>query len=170
MKAFSSLRLFACLAALVAPTAVLAQSPLLSCTGTAVRTYNPGLTLVTRPTDITSEGSIECLPGAPVSSATYFFAIAGLPSDCLLAEPIATGSLTLDWDIGKSSVIPYTRIATRTGGQTVVTFVGTVASGPFAGNIATQVVTYPALDVVSCLLGPGITEVSGVTTFAITQF
>ncbi|MCP3059167.1 hypothetical protein LXT21_10325 [Myxococcus sp. K38C18041901] len=170
MNAFSLLRLFVCLAALVAPATVLAQSPLLSCTGTAVRTYNPGLTLVTRPTDILSVGSIECLPGAPVSSGSYSFFATGLPSSCLLDEPVGTGSLKIDWNTGESSVISFTRILTRTGGQTVLVFVGSIASGPFAGNLATEVVVDPALDVVSCLLGPGITEVRGVTTFAITQF
>ncbi|MEU6106104.1 hypothetical protein [Streptomyces flaveolus] len=56
-----------------------------------------------------------------------------------------------------------TTVVTRSTGSTVVTSIGTIASGLFAGHVVHEVVVYPSLDVVGCLT-TGVSGVSGITT------
>ncbi|KPI13668.1 hypothetical protein OV450_8308 [Actinobacteria bacterium OV450] len=105
--------------------------------------------------------------GGPVDSASYSFAYT-VSASCLAGSPITSGSNTFGWNSGPNSVTAETFVVTRPLGQTVVTGVGTVTSGQFAGYAVVHVITYPALNLLDCL-GGGVTSQTGVESLTLTS-
>lgn len=141
---------------------------IVTCAGTAQQQYSPGLTLNSRPTQLTALNEFSCLTG-PVASGTQAFTAtvnAGCLPDGTTSYP---STAVFDWNTGTDSIINGTITVTRPVGQTVATMNGTVTSGQFSGYAVTNVVTYVAPDLVACLGSEGVTSAEGTFTTVLTQ-
>jgi hypothetical protein len=86
---------------------------------------------------------------------------------CLdLAQP-GSATKTFTWNTGQTSVFSYNRTITRVGGNTVITLIGAITQGLFAGDTAVEVIVGPTPDTLKCLTPPGITSVFGAVTLTI---
>jgi len=168
------IRAFGTVAAIVAATipvsGVTASAGILDavCTGTQDATYSPGLTLVPTTQDIVTHH----VYGACVSSRVHAGERTGTNhqvQSCLTLVESSTGTSTVIWDTGDTSVFTFNRTVTHVGGNTVTTYTGTIATGLFAGDGATEVVTGPELNLLACLTPPGVTHRGGVTVLTITS-
>ncbi|MDX3763956.1 hypothetical protein [Streptomyces sp. AK02-04a] len=140
-----------------------------SCTGTEDVTFDPGLTLIAKPTHVTVNGNLSsCQTSAPgITSATY----REEPTDTLgCAAPVVpgTGTRTYRWNAHDvTSTLTYTRTVSNVGGAIVVTYTGTITSGLFNGHTATQIITQTPPNPLLCATEEGITATSGPVTLAI---
>ncbi|MEV5513191.1 hypothetical protein AB0L50_09720 [Streptomyces flaveolus] len=148
------------------------DAALVVCTGTAGQSYSPPLSTTTRSTHITSTHTYpSCLDvgtdpqSPPVTSAGTTLDYM-TEANCLVAPPVTHPPLDIEWNNGQHSYATVTTVVTRSTGNTIVTSVGTIGSGLFAGHVIHEVVVYPSLDVVGCLTS-GVTDVSGVTTLEV---
>lgn len=82
----------------------------------------------------------------------------------------ASGTLTFHWNNGHSSTAQITSVvAVRPNGDIVTVSTGTVMSGEFTGDTVVTEVTLLASDQTACLLGGGVSSVSGPTTVTFTD-
>ena len=78
------------------------------------------------------------------------------------------GTRVFQWSNGQSSTFSYNRTANNVGGQTTVTFTGTIVSGQFAGATVIQQVVLVTPNSVQCLAPPGLTALGpGVSVLTI---
>ncbi|MGW2277818.1 hypothetical protein [Streptomyces sp. NPDC001770] len=139
------------------------------CTTSATQHYSPGLTLVSRPTHITTSATYNCTGGGSVNSAQLSFDYT-VDAGCLpTSSPVTTGVSILDWNEGADSEITSTFVVTRPAGQTVGTSIGTVTAGQFNGYIFNLVGTYPALNLLACATSEGVTASQGLLVLTLTQ-
>lgn len=145
---------------------------LVVCTGTATQNYSPPLSTTNRSTHITSTHTYpSCLdarldPQLPAVTSAGTALDYTTDANCLVAPPVTHPPLDIVWSNGQHSYATVTTVVTRSTGSTIVTSIGTVGSGLFAGHVIHEVVVYPSLDVVGCLT-TGVTSVSGVTTLEV---
>jgi hypothetical protein len=145
---------------------------LVVCTGTAAQNYSPPLSTTNRSTHITSTHTYpSCLdarldPQLPAVTSAGTGLDYTTDANCLVAPPVTHPPLDIVWSNGQHSYATVTTVVTRSTGSTIVTSVGTVGSGLFAGHVVHEVVVYPSLDIVGCLT-TGVTSVSGVTTLEV---
>ncbi|MEU6157820.1 hypothetical protein [Streptomyces sp. NPDC047130] len=139
------------------------------CTTSATQHYDPGLTLVSKPTRITANATYTCRGGGSVDTAQLGFEYT-VDAGCLpTSSPVTTGVSILDWNEGPDSEITSTFVVTRPVGQTVGTSVGTVTAGQFDGYIFNLVGTYPAPDLLACATPEGVTSSQGLLVLTLTQ-
>lgn len=157
----------------VSPAAADGTVPLVACTGSALQNYSPGLTLTTRSTQVTSiQNYSTCVDaeagslGDPVASAAGSV-IFTTDISCLVAPPVLNLQLTINWNGGRTSTADVLAVVSRTTGTTIATDTGTVTSGLFVGKTLNVTVVYPTLDIGGCLLGSGVTSISGIATLAV---
>jgi hypothetical protein len=140
----------------------------LSCQGTQVTAFYPALTRTPTQTYSSSDGAFGSCISTDIS-------IGGAVADAEGVDPAAscdslltggTGQTTFDWNNGNTSVFTYTRTSTDLNGEIVSTETGTITSGEFAGNLATEVIIMPTLDLTACQTS-GLPTASGAATFAI---
>lgn len=142
---------------------------LVVCTGTAHQQYSPPLSTITRSTHITSTHKypscvdVQLDPQYPQVTSASTGLDYTTDANCLVAPPVTHPSLDLLWSNGQHSYATVTTVVTRSTGSTVVTSIGTIASGLYAGHVVHEVVVYPSLDVVGCLT-TGVADVAGITT------
>ncbi|MGW8064247.1 hypothetical protein ACVV2G_18720 [Streptomyces ziwulingensis] len=141
----------------------------LACPALQTVTYNPGLTLL--PQQVSFDSNLVL---GPCVSATHPSITGGTGSfqgtgslSCVGGSPGAF-NIVYHWNDGSSSTVRYTlTIDLKPGGQTVLTTVGTVISGVFAGDTASHTTLAVTTDLLGCLSPGGITSLSGpiVVTF-----
>lgn len=139
------------------------------CTTSSDWTYSPGVVLVPRPLRTSvRDGYTSCtgLGGAVAGSGTSEFVV-DRSAGCL--EPLAAveESRVITWADGTTSTFSYTVTVTSAPGADVVTKVGTITDGVFAGRSAQAVQAAPALDLVRCLTEEGIVRQSSLGTFTV---
>ena len=145
---------------------------LLVCTGTHTLGYSPGLILTPRPTVTTGEREYTgCLaPTEPtITSGTYDFVTAPADRSCLTALSTDAGSSVIEWGDGRTSTLSWTEddiLVENILGQQIVTVVGTVSAGVFAGHAYENVTVSLSLDLLACV-GTGITSSSGTAVLTI---
>lgn len=137
--------------------------------GTQTVTYNPGLTLQARPTQLSITRSLgTCVSSDPTVTTGTNTASPVLTLSCLTATSASSTTLTVTWSNGKSSAIFLNFEVNNMGGQTVATGTGSVTSGLFEGDSAVVVNTTETLNTLDCV-GDGITRVSGTFTLQLTS-
>ncbi|MFF5252953.1 hypothetical protein ACFY4K_12990 [Streptomyces leeuwenhoekii] len=104
--------------------------------------------------------------GPPVTSASSFVTFTA-PLSCLLSPPALEVELIIHWNGGRTSTAQALAVVSRTTGTTIATDTGTITSGLFAGKTINVTVVYPTLDVTGCLLGDGVSEISGAATLVV---
>ncbi|MEE1928780.1 hypothetical protein V1J52_11335 [Streptomyces sp. TRM 70351] len=145
---------------------------LVVCVGTADQNYSPPLTTTNRTTHITSThdypscSDVQLDPQYPTVTSASTALDYTTEANCLVAPPVTHPTLDLLWSNGQHSYAAVTTVVTRSTGSTIVTSIGTIGSGLFAGHIVHEVVVYPSLDVLGCLT-TGVTNVSGITTLEV---
>lgn len=142
-----------------------------TCQGSVSSTFSPGLRVVaqtTAATDTTTLGTCVSTADPTLTSGSAFASYTASES-CV--SPINSGTITqvLRWSNGRRSTFTATAALTSVAGQSVATFTGTITAGLFAGDTAEEITISPALDPLSCLLGPGVTSRNGTATLAITS-
>ncbi|CQR61111.1 Hypothetical Protein sle_16490 [Streptomyces leeuwenhoekii] len=147
--------------------------PMVTCTGSATQHYSPALVAATRLTTVTSTQNygtcvdVQVDPdGPPVTSASSFVTFTA-PLSCLLSPPVLEVELIIHWNGGRTSTAQALAVVSRTTGTTIATDTGTITSGLFAGKTINVTVVYPTLDVTGCLLGDGVSEISGAATLVV---
>ncbi|MFH8755927.1 hypothetical protein [Streptomyces atroolivaceus] len=141
----------------------------LTCPALQTVTYNPGLTLLPQPVSFNSNlvlGPCVSLTHPSITGGTGSFQGTG-PLSCVGGSPGAY-NIVYNWNDGSNSTVRYTlTLDLKPGGQTVLTTIGTVISGVFAGDTASHTTLAITTDLLGCLSPGGITSVSGpiVVTF-----
>ncbi|MFJ9130297.1 hypothetical protein ACIRJS_40065 [Streptomyces sp. NPDC102340] len=165
-RAATALLLTSAFAVLAAPAAH-ADPTLMTCTGTGLQTYSPGITLTTRETVVTNTSDLTSCAGGPVSSGHHRFGPFTTTASCLYTPPAGPDAFDLTWNDQTTSHYVGTYTVLTTGGQLIVTSTGTITSGRFAGKALQEVVTYTAPNLLQCATPEGVTSVSGPITIVI---
>lgn len=140
-----------------------------TCVGTEVTSFDPPLTLVSRPTRITVSGIFPTCTDARAGTASYAETFT-IPASCLALFDSGTATRSFAW--GDPAVEPSTFVynvtSTVVAGQIVVTSPGLITGGAFAPASALQTVTLLTPNVLQCAT-TGVANVTGPTLLAITQ-
>lgn len=129
-----------------------------SCAGTETVSYNPGVRLTAQQVNVVVTGILSPCSSSDgtVSAGTYNESFTTtLSCDTLLAG--RSGTRVFHWSNGRSSTFAFNRALNNAGGQTTVTFTGTITSGEFAGDTALEQVVFVTPNTLQCLAPPGVT-------------
>jgi hypothetical protein len=136
--------------------------------GTEATDFQPGLTLVPRPTTVHVEGTLgSCVSTSnpAINNATFTINGSGTAS-CLTASFNST--MVVDWNSGANSVIRYNlTVNIKPAGETVFVSEGEVVSGQFAGAQVVRTTIEATLDALKCLTVQGVMTASGPTALVI---
>jgi hypothetical protein len=156
--------------AVVAPTVSLAETELLSCTGTGANTYQPGVTLQPRSVAVSSSAHYEpCVSsGAPTITSGGYQANATSVVSCLAGSFAIT--VTITWNTGETTTVTAIGIITqRPANEVVVVYQGTVTAGRFTGAAVVMTAALLNTTPAQCLTPEGVTATNGPATIVITQ-
>jgi hypothetical protein len=142
-----------------------------TCAGTETVKYEPGLLLSPQTVSVTVNGMLSPCTSSDsgIKTGTYLHNFtATLSCDTLFAPLAATR--VFQWSNGRSSTFVYKRAIDNAGGQTTVTFTGTITSGEFSGDPAVEQVVLVTPNSAQCLAPPGLTTLGpGPATLSITS-
>ncbi|UVS79614.1 hypothetical protein [Actinokineospora sp. UTMC 2448] len=140
-----------------------------TCVGTEVTSFDPPLTLVSWPTEITVSGLFPTCTHATARTASYAETFT-INASCLVLGDSGTATRSFVW--GDPAVAPSTFVynvtSSAVGGQIVVTSSGLITDGTFAPAGAVQTVTLLTPNTLQCAT-TGIATVTGPTTVNINQ-
>lgn len=139
--------------------------------GGETATYSPGLTNTPQQVKVTVDGAhTTCvsLSDPTIKSANYRY-ILQRDISCLTSA-LGPYDVTYNFSNGKSSTVHFVSSEQVRGeGELVITSIGTVTSGEFAGDMVTRTVTETTLSPEQCLTPQGVTSVTGVTTLTFSR-
>ncbi|SDO47866.1 hypothetical protein [Lentzea jiangxiensis] len=140
-----------------------------TCTTSSNWTYSPGVVLLPRPVRTSVKDqytSCTSASGAVAQRGSSEFVV-DRTAGCL--EPLAAvaESRLISWTDGRTSTFSYTVTITSAPGADVITKVGTITDGVFAGRPAQAVQAAPAVDLARCLTDEGIVRQSSLGTFTV---
>ncbi|WP_439676764.1 hypothetical protein [Embleya sp. MST-111070] len=149
------------------PTAHAADST--TCTGSSTVTYSPGLTFTPRTVTYNeAETLTSCLSTDATLTAGASTNTTTLPgASCLGAGP-GSGTYTITWNNGHTSVLTLTYTDVIAAGVETVIGTGTVTAGQFTGGTALVTTVLTAPDPLQCLTTTGVTSQTGIVTAQIT--
>jgi hypothetical protein len=149
-----------------------ASSGSITCTGTEVLTYNPGLQLFPRKVTLTVTAHFgPCVSTNPaIASGTAGTPPGGVPAtlSCLALLSPGSGQASIKWNNGSTSQYTFSHSSQTVGGQLITTTTGTVIAGEFVGRSVLIVFVSPAPNFLDCLSFGGLTQRTGVVTLTIT--
>lgn len=136
------------------------------CTTSSHWTYSPGVVLTPRPLRTTVRDEYTSCTG-PVAATGVSEFVVDRSAGCL--EPLAAVPETriITWADGSTSTFTYTVTVTSAPGADVITKIGTITGGVFAGRSAQAVQAAPTTDLLLCLSDEGITRQSSLGTFTV---
>jgi hypothetical protein len=143
-----------------------------TCIGTQHTTFSPGLTLTPRDVTLTVNTlytPCKSLSVPALTSATQTSSFVVPNASCLNPFDPGSGTKIIEWNTGQTSTFSFNRIGTNVGGSTIVTEIGLITAGLFAGDNAVEVVTGPTLDSLECLSETGITDRFNILKLEITS-
>ena len=129
-----------------------------TCVGTETVTYQPGLLLAPQTVQVVVTGILApCTSSdAGVTASSYQESFATTLS-CSTLFAGRTGTRVFHWSNGQSSTFSFNRAINDVGGQTTVTFAGTIVSGEFTGDTVVEQVVFVTPGILQCLAPPGLT-------------
>jgi hypothetical protein len=142
-----------------------------TCVGSSLISYSPGLTLQTTSVSYT-ERDVFGACGSTDPKLTFGLSIADGdgPASCLyLPVVFPDRGYTISWDNGRTSTLSIVYTDTIVGGTENVNAVGHVVAGEFVGATAVIVWAYPVANVLQCIGRPGVTNESGPMVLQITS-
>ncbi len=101
-----------------------------------------------------------------ITSGTAAFTFSGVRS-CLTLDQSSSGTSSIKWNTGETSVYTYISTSQTVAGQIVVTITGAVSAGPFQGRSIAFALVSPVVNVLQCVFPPGIMSRVGVGTLTI---
>lgn len=139
------------------------------CTTSSDWSYSPGVVLVPRPLRTSVRDGYTSCTGVGQAVAASGSSEFTVDRDAGCLEPLAAvpESRVITWADGTTSTFSYTVTVTSAPGADVITKVGTITEGVFAGRPAQAVQAAPAVDLVRCLTDDGITRQSSLGTFTV---
>jgi hypothetical protein len=145
---------------------------LLACAGTEHESFSPGITNEPREIEVTTEYNYSsCINDENLFEGRTGSGTRKIVKE-LSCENVSTflkGERTIDWSNGKSSVLDLTEILTDGLAVGQLEGVGTVASGEFEKDTATDTLTFLDIDLADACTEPGgIKEIDGLATLEIT--
>lgn len=153
---------------LAAPGQARAELVVLSCVGTEVASYSPGLTNTLRPTDIHVHGVVGPCVGLPLGVGSAIYDAFAQGSVSCTSGTVVLSSFVISWSDGTASnITPSGVIVQRLVGQVVRVETSTVTGGRFLG--ATIVRTSTLLDTgfLACGTPEGVPAVAGPVTLTV---
>jgi hypothetical protein len=140
----------------------------LTCQGTEFTTFAPSLTSTPTSTLLFSDDTFgPCVStDTTISGGIAYSQTADSTASCGTLLSDGSGSTAFFWSNGNSSTFSYTRTTVDLNGEIVSTETGTITSGEFAGNLATEVNVLPTLDLTACQ-SAGLSSASGTATLEI---
>jgi hypothetical protein len=162
--------LLAC-GALIVLTASASADPLLECSGSSHETLNPGLTDTQQEVHAKSELNYSSCTNVE----NLLEGRTGVGSDEISANiacddilTVLTGTRTIKWNNGKTSVLDLTGELTNVLGEGIVTLAGTVTSGEFEGATVGGQDEFVESDLDACTEPGGLKSITGLTEFELT--
>jgi hypothetical protein len=171
LKILSTLAVALAAAALAVAAPAGAATTVTCLTGTDHVAFSPALTNTTTLTSITTSqayGSalVQCVSDDPtVTTGTSGVSFAA-PVSCTTLSS-GPGSQVITWNNGQTSTFTYTQTITTVAGVNVATATGSITAGEFAGSTAERVTAEAPPNPLSCLLGPGVSSLSGTITLTV---
>lgn len=156
--------------AVVPGTAALADAPaVVACTTSSDWSYSPGVVLVPRPlrTSVKDEYRTCTGVGGAVAASGASEFVVDRSAGCVEPLAVVPESRVIRWADGTASTFSYTVTVTSVPGADVITKIGTITDGVFAGRSAQAVQAAPAVDLARCLTEEGITRQSSLGTFTV---
>jgi hypothetical protein len=148
-----------------------AAPALLTCTGLATSTFNPGLRDFTQTTHVTAtENYSACISSqGPLLTSGHGSLKTTEPASCTASLIVVVDKITYTFGTGpaaKTSHVVFTKtvVTRQVNGSSVVDATGTVTSGYDAGAVAERVKLLPSLSLTGCSQPPGVTSVQGPAT------
>jgi hypothetical protein len=144
-------------AIIVAPGPARAALVDVTCAGTETVAYQPGVLLTPQTVQVDVSGVLApCTSSdSSIASGTYAQHIVAVVSCATLLGP-RTATRLLRWSNGHTSAFLYNAAVNNLGGQTTVTFTGTITGGEFQGDTAVEQVAFVTPNVAQCLAPPGL--------------
>lgn len=143
----------------------------ITCKGTEVLTYSPGVTLFPRMVTLTATANFgPCVSTNPaIASGSAGTPPGGVPAtlSCLNLLDSSSGQATIRWNNGTTSRYAFNRSSQTVGGQLIATATGAVTAGEFLGRSVLIVSVSPAPNFLDCLSPGGMTQRTGVVTLTI---
>jgi hypothetical protein len=141
----------------------------LTCQGTEFTTFSPSLTQTAASTFISSADTFgPCVStDRTISGGLAYTEESDASASCSTLLSESSGSTTFLWSNGKSSTFSYNKTTIDVNGEIISTETGTITSGEFAGNLTTEVLVLPTLDLSACESSAGISTASGTATLTI---
>lgn len=143
----------------------------LTCTGSETVDYRPGLLLTPRKVDVEVRGDLShCTSSDHDLTAGKYGEDFHAELSCSTLLAGREGTRVFRWNNGHTSTFKFTRAINDVGGQTTVTFTGTITSGQFDGAHAVEQAVIPTLSTAKCLAHPGLTRLGpGTVLLTITK-
>jgi hypothetical protein len=142
-----------------------------TCAGTEVVTFQPGVLLTPQTVDVTVTGILApCTSSDPGITAGNYVQQVKVTESCATLFAGLASTRVFHWSNGQSSTFSYNAAINNVGGQVIVTFTGDITKGEFSGATAVQQVVFVTPNTLQCLAPPGLTEIGpGPTTLSITR-
>ncbi|MWA07817.1 hypothetical protein [Streptomyces sp. BA2] len=154
-----------------------ADTPLVTCTGSNVIKYEPGVTYTEKTVRITGVDSAAlCVDAAnPLVPLSFEAPFSGdFTTSCASVFSGGTGTQTLNWKragkaTGETSEWHWTmHFSTNANGQLLSIADGPIVNGKYAGKELRQVITVATGDQTACSKPEGLTETSGPSNWVFT--
>ncbi|MFD9947433.1 hypothetical protein ACFWYW_38645 [Nonomuraea sp. NPDC059023] len=154
-----------------ATTASAASPALVTCVGTTTVAFTPGLTHTSQTVAVSGQDvASACVSLTHPSLTSFTGPFSGTATQsCTTFFGNGSGTETLYWNNGTTSVWNYTNSFSNVNGTKVGTSTGAISSGTLAGAEVTQTITFANLDLSACSTPTGLTEISGLDTWTITS-
>ena len=147
-----------------------AQGGDIQCQGTHTASFNPGLLFTSQL--VTLKDSTIYAVCTSVSNPEITYGLSGVttmfPADCVgfLAGGTSV-TRTITWNTGETSTWLFAGSTQNITGTNVVTQIGVIVAGKFAGSTAIGVLALVAPPVIQCLAPPGVTRNQGLASLSI---
>ncbi|MFY1831254.1 hypothetical protein ACN47A_35400 [Myxococcus fulvus] len=140
--------------------------------GSAAIQYSPPLKNVEQDvTVVTTTVYSNCISllGGTVTSGTNTIRSFRPGFSCMDLLSIGSSTSVITWNTGETSTLIQTRVSSQINGNlAILTNVGTVESGKFAGATVTRTTTYLSTDLAACDSAEGLSRLSGPATLSLT--
>jgi hypothetical protein len=157
-------------AVVLPPAPAQAATTLLTCAGSQVQTYAPGLTLAQRPTTTVGTTTYSTCLGNTLTKTGAAVRTFVSNQSCLLGTLVAPFDFIIVWDGLLPSTVRATSVTlSRTLGETKIVLLGTVTAGQYFGASYVETTTLLNTDPSKCLSEPGVAAVSGLVSVAVTS-
>jgi hypothetical protein len=148
-----------------------AATPTITCSGTEVANYNPGLRLTPRAVTLNVKADFQpCISTNPaIRSGTAGTPPGGVTTTlgCNSLLGTASGQAVINWNNGTTTRYSFNRSSQTVLGQLITTASGPVIAGEFLGRSVSVTAVSPSLNLLDCIRPSGLASRTGLVTLVI---